>query len=53
MMQQAVLTSSVTCSQVTTHRLVSPSGMDGIYAVLSFMAGRPVFTHELPDIAEP
>lgn len=30
-----------------TGRLVGE--IEGVYAVLSFLVGRPVFTHELPD----
>jgi len=36
---------------VTTERLVSPSHMDGIYAVVDWMTDVPHFTHQLPRAA--
>lgn len=35
---------------VTTLKLVSSRGMDGVQDLLSFMAGYPVFTHQIPRI---
>ena len=37
---------------VTTGRMVSPSGIDGIYNILNFMTGSDLFTHQLPRAAE-
>lgn len=34
---------------ITTGYLVSPRHMDGIYDILSFMMGRRLWTHELPE----
>ena len=36
---------------VTTGRLLSRRGMDGIYEILSYMTGTSVFTHQLPRVA--
>jgi hypothetical protein len=33
---------------ITTGRLVSPRGMDGIYDLLNFMTGDDLMTHQLP-----
>lgn len=33
---------------ITTGRLVSPSHMDGVYAILNWMTGESLFTHALP-----
>ena len=33
---------------VVTGRLVSPSGIGGIYKILNFMTGDNLFTHQLP-----
>lgn len=33
---------------VTTGRLLSPRGMDGVYDILNFMTGDNLFTHQLP-----
>ncbi|MCF6467358.1 hypothetical protein FAF44_02875 [Nonomuraea sp. MG754425] len=33
---------------VTTGRLVSPTHMDGIYAILNWMTGDNLYTHQLP-----
>jgi hypothetical protein len=33
---------------ITTGRLVSQRGMDGIYDVLNFMTGDDLMTHQLP-----
>ena len=33
---------------VTTHRLVSPRHMDGVYDILNWMTGDNLFTHQLP-----
>ena len=41
---------------VTTGRLLSPRGMDGIYDILGFMTGEDLFTHQLPrasDVCKP
>ncbi|GGK62099.1 hypothetical protein Sme01_04020 [Sphaerisporangium melleum] len=32
---------------VTTDRLVSPDGMDGVYQILNWMTGESLFTHQL------
>lgn len=37
---------------VTSGRLVSPRHVDGIYDLLSWMADEPVWTHQLPRVAE-
>ena len=37
---------------LTTSRLVSPRGMDGIYAILSFLTGDEVYTHQIPRIMD-
>jgi hypothetical protein len=37
---------------VTTGRMVSPTGMDGVYAILNFMTGDSLYTHQLPRAAE-
>lgn len=36
---------------VITGRLVSPTHMDGIYAICSHLAGESVMTHQLPRIS--
>lgn len=36
-----------TVLSVTTGKLLSKDGMDGIYAIMSHLAGRSLFTHEL------
>jgi hypothetical protein len=33
---------------VTTGRCIGPGGMNGVRAVLDFLAGRSLYTHELP-----
>ena len=33
---------------ITTGRLVSPTHMDGVYAILNYMTGDSLFTHQLP-----
>lgn len=33
---------------ITTRRLVSPSGMSGIYEILNYMTRDNLFTHQLP-----
>jgi hypothetical protein len=33
---------------ITTGRLVSPSHIDGVYAILNWMTGDNLFTHQLP-----
>lgn len=33
---------------VTTERLVSPRGIDGVYDILNWMTGDSLFTHQLP-----
>lgn len=35
---------------VTHDRLVSPRHIEGVYDILSFMSGEPVWTHQLPRI---
>lgn len=37
---------------VTTHVLVSPSHMDGVYRVIDFVTGQAHFTHQLPRATE-
>lgn len=37
---------------VITGKLLSPSGMDGIYAILNYMTGETLFTHQLPRAME-
>jgi hypothetical protein len=37
---------------VTTGRLVSPRHVDGLYDLLGFMAGEPVFTHQLGRVSD-
>lgn len=33
---------------ITTGRLVSPTGMDGVYQILNHLTGDNLFTHQLP-----
>lgn len=33
---------------ITTGYLVSPDGMGGVYAILNYMTGEHLFTHQLP-----
>ena len=37
---------------ITTGRLVSPSVMDGVYAICEHLAGEAVWTHQLPRVAD-
>lgn len=37
---------------VTTGRLLSPNGIAGVYAILNFMTGDTVFTHQLGRFAD-
>lgn len=37
---------------ITTGRLVSPSVMDGMYAICEHLAGEAVWTHQLPRVAD-
>lgn len=37
---------------ITHDRLVSPSHIDGIYAILNFLTGENLFTHQLPRASE-
>lgn len=37
---------------VTTKRLVSPSHMDGLYAIVDYMTGVQHYTHQLPRATE-
>jgi hypothetical protein len=37
---------------VTTGRLLSRRHMDGVYDILGYMAGGPVWTHQLPRLAD-
>jgi hypothetical protein len=37
---------------VTTGRLVSPRHVDGVYDLLGFMVGEPLWTHQIPRVAE-
>lgn len=34
---------------VTTGRLLSRDGVDGVYRILQFLTGAPIFTHQIPD----
>jgi hypothetical protein len=36
---------------ITTSMLVSPRRMDGVYDILGYMTGEPLFTHQLPRAA--
>lgn len=36
----------------TTGRLVSPTGMDGVYALAKLLTGGSVFTHQLPRLCD-
>jgi hypothetical protein len=36
---------------ITDGKLVSPTHMDGIYAILNYMTGDDLFTHQLPRAA--
>jgi hypothetical protein len=33
---------------VTTGRLLSRDGIDGVYQILNYLTGAPVFTHQIP-----
>lgn len=33
---------------ITTGRLISPRGIEGVYDILRFMTGQDLFTHQLP-----
>lgn len=35
---------------VSSGRLLSERGMDGLYDILHFMTGAPVFTHQIPRV---
>lgn len=35
---------------VTTGKLLSPSGVDGLYRIAAHLAGEPVWTHQLPRV---
>jgi len=37
---------------ITTGRLVSPEGMSGVQGILEWMADGPVWTHQLPRVAD-
>ena len=37
---------------ITTHRLVSPRHMDGVYDILNFMSGDDLMTHQLPRVCD-
>ena len=37
---------------VTTGYLVSPRHIDGVYDLLGFMVGEPVFTHQIPRVGD-
>lgn len=37
---------------ITTSRLVSRRGMDGVYDILGFMVGESLFTHQLPRVRD-
>jgi hypothetical protein len=41
-----------TILSVTTGRLVSPTGLNGVYEILSYMAGESVYTHQIPRFGE-
>ena len=36
---------------VTTGRLVAPNGMGGVQAFMEYMAGEPIWTHQLPRVS--
>lgn len=36
---------------VITDRLVSPTGVDGVYRILNHLSGDNLFTHQLPRVA--
>jgi hypothetical protein len=41
---------------ITTHKLCSPHGIQGVYNILNFMLSANIFTHEIPwatDICAP
>lgn len=37
---------------ITTGKIVSPSGMDGIYGILNYMSGDNLYTHQLGRVME-
>jgi len=37
---------------ITTHRLVSPRHIAGVYDILNFMTGDELWTHQLPDAGD-
>ena len=37
---------------ITTGRLVSPTGMDGIYDILNYMTDDELYTHQLPKASD-
>lgn len=37
---------------ITTHRLVSPRGIAGVYDILDYMEGHDHWTHELPSAGD-
>lgn len=37
---------------ITTGRLVSKRGMEGVYEILNFMSGDSLYTHQLPRVSK-
>lgn len=37
---------------LTTDRLVSPSGFGAVHELVEYMAGEPVWTHQIPRVAD-
>lgn len=37
---------------ITTGRLISQRGMDGVYDILNFLTGDDLFTHQLPRVSQ-
>lgn len=40
-----------TVLSITTGRLLSPDGIDGVYKILDYMTGDSLFTHQLPRVS--
>lgn len=36
---------------ITTERLLAPSGMEGVYKILSYMTRDSIFTHQIPRVS--
>jgi hypothetical protein len=37
---------------IVTGNLVSPRHMDGVYDILNFIAGEPIYTHQIPRVLD-